>query len=681
MPRLPLRSPRSLVLGVTLLVQLAARPLAAAPGDLDPTFGVGGVVTTDITSGDETAFAVTQRSDGTIVAGGQTRMGTSFDFAVVRYRPDGSLDPTFGGTGIVTTPIENGTDIVQGLVAQPDGKVIAVGWGFIVGHRHDFALVRYAADGSLDPTWGSAGTGKVTTNIGPAAKSDDAPFDIVLQSDGKVVVAGETQDPVTLRTDFALVRYLPTGLLDPTFGGAGIVVTPIGLGGSARALVLQADGRLVAAGRSDASDGFHVTLARYNANGTLDASFGGTGVVVTPIGTDEGVALAIVQQTDGALVVAGEVQYGTGGTDFVLVRYRTDGTLDPTFGAGGIVVTPIGDGGSARGLVLAGTKLVAAGTASVGARALVAVARYDAAGALDPAFGQAGITLTALAGSTEANALLLQPDGKLVAAGHTFGTSGEFAVLRYQGDPPPSTTTSTSTTTTTSTTSTTRTTTSTTATTTTSTTATTTTTTSTTTSSTTTTLSGTPGQLSVRSIGAEDGTILESSATSGVGGSLNSTGTNVQVGDHVTNGQVKAILSFDTSAIPDNATVTSATVRLQRVGVLGTNPFTILGQCWIDVQRGGFGGSAALALGDFQATATAPRAGTLSNPATNGDWSTGTLSTAGLAAINRGGRTQLRLAFAVHDNGDGDADRILFGSGNVADPTLRPELQITYVTP
>ena len=151
------------------------------------------------------------------------------------------------------------------------------------------------------------------------------------------------------------------------------------------------------------------------------------------------------------------------------------------------------------------------------------------------------------------------------------------------------------------------------------------------------------------------------------------------MGDHLSNGQTKGFLSFDTSAIPDDATVVAATLRLQRVGLWGTNPFTTLGQLQIDVQTGAFGGNAALQTSDFQAGATAVAVGTLSSPAKNGDWSTATLSAAGLAAINKSGLTQLRLAFTVHDNGNAISDRILFGSGDQTDPTLRPELQVTYV--
>jgi hypothetical protein len=201
--------------------------------------------------------------------------------------------------------------------------------------------------------------------------------------------------------------------------------------------------------------------------------------------------------------------------------------------------------------------------------------------------------------------------------------------------------------------------------------------TTTTTAPTSTTNPGT--QMSFRSIAAEDGDVTESSASSGVGGFIMATQPNLQVGDDRTNAQTKGIVSFDTSLIPDDATIVSATLRLQRVGVWGTNPFTILGRCFIEVQTGGFGGDPALQLSDFQAPATVVAAGTLSSATANKAWSTGTLNAAGLAAINKTGTTQFRLVFEVHDNGNGVVDRILYGSGEAADPTLRPELQVAYV--
>jgi len=120
---------------------------------------------------------------------------------------------------------------------------------------------------------------------------------------------------------------------------------------------------------------------------------------------------------------------------------------------------------------------------------------------------------------------------------------------------------------------------------------------------------------------------------------------------------------------------------VQRLGLRGGNPFNRLGQLQIDVDTGAFGGDPALQASDFQAPATAVAAGTMSSPPSNRAWSTGSLNAAGLAAINKAGRTQLRLSFTVHDNGNGNGagDRIVFGAGDQPNATQRPELRVTYV--
>jgi hypothetical protein len=153
----------------------------------------------------------------------------------------------------------------------------------------------------------------------------------------------------------------------------------------------------------------------------------------------------------------------------------------------------------------------------------------------------------------------------------------------------------------------------------------------------------------------------------------------MRVGDMVQDRQNRAIVSFDTSGIPDTATIVSATLRLHRVGINGSNPFGILGACAFDVQRGAFGGNAALAASDFQAVATAPGAGTLGNAATNGTWSAGVVGPAGLAAIDKTGLTQLRVAFVLDDNDDAASDSLRYATGNDNNATRRPQLVVTYL--
>lgn len=190
-----------------------------------------------------------------------------------------------------------------------------------------------------------------------------------------------------------------------------------------------------------------------------------------------------------------------------------------------------------------------------------------------------------------------------------------------------------------------------------------------------------PTQVTFTSVGAQDGWILESGETTGVGGSLNSTaGTTsaLRVGDNNQDRQYKTVVSFDTSSLPDGATILSATLRLRRASVSGTNPFTTHGTAWADVQNGGFSGSTTLQTSDFEAAATVVQATSLTNAATNGAWSEGSLNAAGLSAVNKAGTTQLRVYFSLDDNDDGGTDYLGYNSGDDTTSANRPQLVVTY---
>ncbi len=190
-----------------------------------------------------------------------------------------------------------------------------------------------------------------------------------------------------------------------------------------------------------------------------------------------------------------------------------------------------------------------------------------------------------------------------------------------------------------------------------------------------------PTVVTLTSIAAQDGWVLESSETANAGGSIDATATTtsaLRVGDATSDRQYKSIVAFDTSAIPDGATIVSATLRLRRGTSSGTNPFTTHGTCRVDVQTGGFSGSTTLQTGDFQAAATAVQAASLSNAASNGAWSEGSLNASGLAALNKTGTTQLRVYFNLDDNDDNGNDYLGYYSGNNSTAANRPQLVVTY---
>lgn len=192
---------------------------------------------------------------------------------------------------------------------------------------------------------------------------------------------------------------------------------------------------------------------------------------------------------------------------------------------------------------------------------------------------------------------------------------------------------------------------------------------------------GNPTTVTFTSVASQDGYVLESSENSNAGGSGSSTSSStsaLRAGDATQDRQYKAFVSFNTAAIPDGATVVSATLRLRRGTVAGTNPFGTHGTCWADVQTGGFSGSTTLQTGDFQAAATVVQAASMSNAATNGAFSEGSLNAAGLAAINKTGTTQLRVYFNLGDNDDGGNDYIGWYSGDNGTAANRPQLVVTY---
>lgn len=190
-----------------------------------------------------------------------------------------------------------------------------------------------------------------------------------------------------------------------------------------------------------------------------------------------------------------------------------------------------------------------------------------------------------------------------------------------------------------------------------------------------------PVTVTFASLGGEDGWLRESSENSSVGGSSQSggkTSAQIRVGDDRRDRRYKAMLSFDTSSIPDGATITSVTLRLRRGEVKGTNPYGEFGQLQADIRTGSFGGDPALETSDFEASATSFNVVTLPNPAADGDWTEGDLDAAGVASVSHTGRTQLRLFFPLGDNDDRNEDYLAFYSGDDTDPANHPQLIVTY---
>jgi uncharacterized delta-60 repeat protein len=258
--------------------------------------------------------------DGKIVAAG--RGGPISRYAVVRYNSDGGLDTSFDGDGITTVDPSGGGGTAWGVALQADGKIVVAGqdWNGALGY--DFGVARLNTNGSLDTTF--SGDGLLTTNI---FGGDDSAFDVVVQADGKIVVAGEDRPT----NDFAVVRYNADGSLDTSFSADGIVTTDIaGSQDFGYGVAVQADGKILVTGYAFVlgTEG-DFALVRYASDGSLDTSFDGDGIVTVDAGvSDQDEARAVAVQSDGKIVVAGTMAaWGTSG-DFAVMRFYSDGSLD-----------------------------------------------------------------------------------------------------------------------------------------------------------------------------------------------------------------------------------------------------------------------------------------------------------------------------------------------------------------
>jgi len=348
------------------------------------------------------------------------------------YSQPGSLDNTFGTNGKVITPIGTSTDIARAIAVQSDGKIIAAGQSQNGTNPGTFALARYNINGTLDNTFD--GDGKVTTAIA----SNGIAFAVAIQSDGKIVVAGFASNGAN--NDFALARYNTNGSLDNTFDGDGKLTTDFGSGNDQpNALAIQSDGKIVVAGLASNGTNDDFALARYNTNGTLDNTFDGDGKLTTDFssGIDRGFGVTI--QSDGKIVVAGFVRIGTNNDDFALARYNTDGTLDNTFDGDGKLTTAIGstnDQAYAIALQSDG-KIVAAGAAQLGSsfdERNFALARYNVDGTLDNTFdGDGKVTLDFGRGES-IGGMALFGNRIYLAGGTNVNGKFDFAIAAFQND-------------------------------------------------------------------------------------------------------------------------------------------------------------------------------------------------------------------------------------------------------
>jgi len=429
---------------VCAFLVLVSGGAAAAAGDLDPSFGSGGKVSTSF-GANTLSFAtgVGVMSDGRIVAAGTTGNQNTGDqdFGVIRYKPDGSLDSSFGNGGVVKTDLGTNTDEGRATVLQPDGKIVVVGITQAASQIDDLVIVRYNVDGSLDSSFGSGGIVRV---VGSPSFSTEINA-VVLQPDGKIVVGGGAYSTIPqccAGLTFFLARFNPDGSPDSSFGNNGQAEVSFGSDQTSdiSSLALQPDGKIVAAGESSPSDNSTspgYAVARVNGEGSPDQRFGTGGVVQSSFNDTNGGATSVAVQADGKIVVAGS-RTGAGSVDFGLLRLNADGSVDSGFGNGGTVVTDLNSGSYDNPMAVAiesDGKILAAGYGYT-SMSDFAVVRYKVDGSLDSSFGSGGIAHTAFTseGNNYANAMAIQSDGNVVLAGQVLvesPLSNGFGVARF----------------------------------------------------------------------------------------------------------------------------------------------------------------------------------------------------------------------------------------------------------
>jgi uncharacterized delta-60 repeat protein len=418
---------------------LAAGPAIAAPGDLDPSFAGTGLVAQqlgDNTGDGDFAFGVAAQPDGkTVVVGVASNTGQVAG-GVVRYLVDGTPDPSFGTGGkVIDTAF-----VPQAVALQPDGKIVAVG-AAQSGANSTYAFVRYLPNGNLDPSFG-AGTGKVSMLVNPTDNQQRAQA-IAIQPDGKIVAAGRTNDGA------GIVRLNSDGTPDPGFDGDGSHDFPIATTVSgATDVAVQSDGSVVAAVPTGSGLGDGFTLIRVDGHGAPDTSFGPGGVLHVASAVSDGAeSRAVAIQPDGKIVAGGTAEVGSHEDQFAVARFNSNGMPDTSFSGGGLDLSPVapaGQNASGKALVIQPNgKILLAGQADLDTnRRTLAYVRYNPSdGSLDPSFGSGGVALSPFPagwGRQSLNDAALACDGKIVSAGEATITPtahGSFLTSRIFGDP------------------------------------------------------------------------------------------------------------------------------------------------------------------------------------------------------------------------------------------------------
>lgn len=340
----------------------------------------------------------------------------------------GDLDETFGNSGKVNVGISGYYDVAKSMALQHDGKIVVVGYGkeSLVSFK-GLSVARYLQNGEMDYDFGNLGViHRVTKDLEGEANS------VAIQKDDKIVVAGYSISPATNNEEITLVRFTENGYIDKSFGNKGLIVTEISSEKDVgESVVIQNDGKIVVVGTTDHKPTTDIVLIRYNENGSIDYSFGIGGIVITDINSGFDIGKSITVQSDGKLIVSGFTHVGNK-FFMTLLRYDSYGDLDPTFGNSGIVITDINGRRGKMDLALQNDgKIILVGPSEVENSHHFTILRFNNNGSLDKSFGNNGVTKTIIGDHSEAESVALDSDGNIVVAGTTELGNEQFVVAMY----------------------------------------------------------------------------------------------------------------------------------------------------------------------------------------------------------------------------------------------------------
>jgi len=399
-------------------------------GTLDTTFDLDGKkVISFATPNDYGEFVIIQPDNKIIVGGRSSLTGGYLSFSLARMNPSGSFDSSFGTSGKVTTSYgTDGFEAVSGALQQ-DGKIIVVGNAFTnasLGYSQ-IALVRYNSDGTLDNSFDS--DGMVFTQV--PSSNEDFVKSVKIQTDGKILVG--IQSRINFDRDFVLARYNTDGILDSTFGTNGISRTLLPTSNEAiYDIALQNDGKIIAGGTISGVSNDDIAVFRYNSNGTIDTSFATNGKFIYDFAANHNYVFGVALTSDNKIVLVGRYQNGSSSSPFV-ARLNSDGTFDTAFDSDGILIQTT-DEMISDVVLQSDNKIITAGTSN----GKFGVWKLNTDGTFDATFGSNGKVETLVnINSCVGNNVALQPDGKIVVVGSTYGNPFmKYGVVRYNNDAP-----------------------------------------------------------------------------------------------------------------------------------------------------------------------------------------------------------------------------------------------------